>query len=221
MFGKKCSKCEKKINKSYDFCPFCGNNFKSEYHKEDYGFLGRNDIIEKNDPIRFENSFIDRLFKNAVRELPTMIKMIEKQMQNSIEKPKRIEEGLSKIPGNLKVQFFINGKKVLSEKKETSNTLSLKENNKISKGKMEKLMKLPKIEPKSKIRRLSEKIVYELIVPGVKDTGDILINQLENSIEIKAISKDRVYFKTLNISFPMLNYRLNKGNLVLEFKTKN
>ena len=55
---------------------------------------------------------------------------------------------------------------------------------------------------------------------GVVDVEDVLINQLENSIEIKALSKDKVYSKTLNINLPILSYELEKGNLILELQAK-
>ena len=63
----------------------------------------------------------------------------------------------------------------------------------ISKEKMEKLAKLPKKEPPSEVRRMGNKVIYNLEVPGVNDIDDIFINKLESSIEIKAISDDKVY----------------------------
>jgi HSP20 family molecular chaperone IbpA len=80
------------------------------------------------------------------------------------------------------------------------------------------LSKLPKEEPASRIRRLSGRILYELSVPGVNDMNNILINQLENSIEIKAIADNKVYSKTLNINLPILGYRLSQGNLTIELQ---
>jgi len=49
---------------------------------------------------------------------------------------------------------------------------------------------------------------------------ELAINQLENSIEIKAASKDTVYSKKLNINLPILSYRLTKGNLILELQSE-
>ena len=61
----------------------------------------------------------------------------------------------------------------------------------------------------------------------IKNTGaseatidDVFINQLENSIEIKALSKDKVYSKILNVNLPILRYRLSNGNLILELQGK-
>lgn len=221
MFGKKCSRCKKKISKSYDFCPYCGNSLRSKHEKQDYGMLGKNDFFEENDPLLGRRlSFIDRMFNNAMRELPSMIKMIEKQMQedfiDSIDR-----RGPHQLPNNLHVQFFINGKKVLPDQDDEN---EMPEKNLVKKNmpkeKLEKFSKLPKTEPISKVRRLSGKIIYELEVPGVKNIDDVLINQLEDSIEIKALSKDKYYSKTLNINLPIINYKLRKENLILELEAR-
>ena len=100
------------------------------------------------------------------------------------------------------------------------NQQPIKITNTISKEKLKRFSELPKTEPKSKIKRLSNKIIYELIVPGVDNIEDVLINQLENSVEIKALSKDKVYSKNLNINLPILRYHLVKDNLIIEMQAK-
>jgi len=90
----------------------------------------------------------------------------------------------------------------------------------ISEEKARKLAKLPKEEALAKVRRLSNKVVYELDLPEVKSLEDITINQLENSIEIKAFAKDKVFHKIIPISLPITNYNLSKGKLVLELDAR-
>ena len=92
--------------------------------------------------------------------------------------------------------------------------------NRISDKNVERLANLPRKEPKTKMKRLSGKLIYELSIPGVVDLEDVLINQLENSIEIKAISKDKIYSKTLMVSLPILNCELEGGSLILELESK-
>ena len=84
----------------------------------------------------------------------------------------------------------------------------------------ERFSKLKKFVPNSKVRRIGNKVIYELEVPGVKDIEDILINRLENSIEIKALAKDISYSKILNVNLPIIRYGLDNGNLVLELQGK-
>jgi HSP20 family molecular chaperone IbpA len=114
---------------------------------------------------------------------------------------------------------MVNGKEVFPQVQEKNQAKKTKLF--IDKEKIKKLSKLPKEEPLSRIRRLSGRIIYELAVPGVDDINDIIINRLENSIQIKAISPKKVYSKTLNINLPIIGYQLAKGNLILELQSNN
>jgi HSP20 family molecular chaperone IbpA len=80
---------------------------------------------------------------------------------------------------------------------------------------------LERKEPKTNIRRLSNRVVYELEMPGVESLEDISIIKLENSIEIKAISKNKAYVKVIPINLPITNYNLSEGKLILELGIKN
>jgi HSP20 family molecular chaperone IbpA len=75
---------------------------------------------------------------------------------------------------------------------------------------------LPKKDPKIDRRRLSDKVVYEIEIPGVKSLKDISIVQLENSIEIKALTKNHVFHKILPVNLPIKKYNLSRGTLTLE-----
>jgi len=224
MFDKKCDKCKNKIKKDFEFCPFCGNNLSNDFDNEDFDILGKNDFIDENSFQDMNNSFIDKIFNQTM-------KMMEKQMKNLAEqsnnqnKPQRIP--ISEINPNLNVQFFVNGKRVFPPQQEQNNIqnqVAIKpvniKVNKMPLEKLERFSKLKKVEPNSKVRRIGNKVIYELEVPGVKDIEDILINRLESSIEIKALAKDRSYSKILNINLPIIKYGLDKGNLVLELQGK-
>jgi len=87
----------------------------------------------------------------------------------------------------------------------------------LSEEEAERISKLPKEEPGTSVRRLSNKVIYEIDLPGVKEE-DIIINRLQNSIEIKAFTKDKAFFKLIPVSMPIMNYSLKKGKLVLELK---
>lgn len=228
MFSKKCPKCNHKIGKSYDFCQSCGANLKSDFNKEDYGLLGRNDLIKEREPDFLEEIGLGglpfgKILKGAMKELPSIMKMLEKQMEDFSNESARDNQ---QNKSNLNVQFFVNGKRVepvINKNKHQSKKgveriqIVQKE---LSKEKMKMLAKFPKVEPKSEIRRFSGRIVYNLHIPGVKDREDIFINQLENSIEIKALGEDKVYSKTLKLNLPLISYELIKDNLVLELSTE-
>ena len=166
MFKKKCSKCKNKIEKTYDFCPFCGKNFKSKYDNEDFGFLGKNDFIEDEKTFGIGSGFMDKRINKAM-------KMIEKQMR---EMPKEFNQNPNQNQtnprSNMHVQFFVNGKKVIPQKAKLPSNQPIKIKNQISKQKAEKFAKLPRKEPKTTMKRLAGKLVYELAMPGVEDVED-------------------------------------------------
>src|SRR3989344_455933 len=218
MFKKRCPRCEKKVDKGYDFCPYCGLGLKGKYDEEDYGFLGKNDLINENNMSMPQNSLVDKMFSSAMKMAE---KMIEKQMKNMPE----LNEGQIGFPGNMRVQFFVNGKRVPIDRFPLMTNAKKKPKiekriHVISKEKMEKLAKLPKKEPTSEVRRMVNKVIDNLEVPGVNDIDDIFINKLESSIEIKAISDDKVYSKILNVNLPILRYGLSNGNLIIEMQGK-
>ncbi len=68
---------------------------------------------------------------------------------------------------------------------------------------------------------MADKVIYEIEMPEVKSMKDISIVKLENSIEIKAVSKKKAYIKLIPINMPITNYQLEKGKLILELEAKN
>jgi HSP20 family molecular chaperone IbpA len=218
MFKKKCPKCENKINKNFDFCPYCGFNPKSKDDREDYGFLGKNDIVEENlNGIGLGTPFMQQILNQTMKIFENQIK----KMSEDIKIKNKIERVQPNFPIRNNIQLFINGKRIFPEEnlnREKQVQIQKVKVNQISKEKLERLSKFPKKEPVSKVRRLGTKVVYELEVPGVNDINDVLVNRLENSIEIKALSDDLVYSKILNVNLPILRYGLDNGNLILELQ---
>ncbi len=224
MFKKTCSKCRKKLDKTYDFCPFCGVSQKSNFDEEDYGILGKNDIIEREE-FYMGGSFMDKMFNNAFKMAEKILEKHMKELSGEMRRANLDEQKIeNELPNNLDIQFFVNGRRVFPNKKEVKEIESrpnqLKIENKVSHERMNKLLNLPREEPVSKMKRVDGRIIYELATPGVDNIEDVLINQLENSIEIKAISNKKIYSKTLNLKLPILGYKLVKGNLVLELAAK-
>lgn len=216
MFNKKsCNKCGKKINDKDNFCPYCGNSLK-ENNKKDLGMLGENDFdqgfqdISKNLFGGISGGMLNKMLTGAA-------KMLEKEMQKTMK--------ASQPKTNIKL--MINGKEV---KLTPQNKLSKKQTPKkqikeihqiiFDAESQKKFSNLEKTEPKTNIRRFSEKIIYEIDVPEIKSVKDISIIKLENSLEIKALSKEKAYLKAIPINFPLTNYKVSKGKLTLEFGIK-
>jgi len=229
MFKKKCPRCEKKIEKSYDYCPHCGHNISKE---GDYGLLGKNDFEEINQTNLLGGSFMEKLFSTAMNMVEKQVKQMSNpsNFQNQ-NKNQNQNQGIPQNPlNNTNFRLVINGKEVKlpNQAMPTQNTTkqnqtpkqNINPQNSISKEKLNKFSKLPKEEPKSKIKRINGRIIYEISIPGVKNIEDILITRLENSIEIKAFSEDKVYSKNLHINLPIKGYKLFEENLILELEGK-
>ncbi len=228
MKKKKCPHCGNNIEKKHIFCPSCGENLKEGHNKKDYGFLGRNDFISQEIfPKSFLGLFNNKFFSNTMKILEKQLRNFSEDSNKRInEAPKRnLNKTFSNFTNNLDIQFFVNGKKIplknmVSKFEQKKPPKIEKIKNKITKDQIKKFAKLPKKEPKSKVRRLGGRIIYEFSMPGVNKIENVLINRFENSIEIKALSKNNLYLKTLNINLPIIGYKFERNNLILELDAK-
>lgn len=224
MFSrKKCQNCGKKISDKFSFCPTCGKKIESD--DEDYGMLGKNDFIDPvNNLNHFEGSMLGGINSKILNK---MMNSAMKMLENEIKKGAELQNK-EKIP-RTKFELYINGKKVNPEKiivqrKEISNNKEQKQkiqNDHFDDKRIKEFAKLKKVEPKTNIRRLSNKVVYEIEVPGVESIDDISIIRLENSLEIKAISKETAYKKIIPIDLPLKRYKLENDKIVLELGVKD
>jgi HSP20 family molecular chaperone IbpA len=82
-------------------------------------------------------------------------------------------------------------------------------------------LRVPKVteEPKTEIRRVGTKVMVDMEIPGVEREDDVEIRELENSVEVKALSKDKAFFKILTKpgQSRLSGKRFEKGKLRLEF----
>ncbi|MEK6906613.1 MAG: hypothetical protein AABW81_03255 [Nanoarchaeota archaeon] len=218
MFNKKkCKSCSKNISKEYIFCPYCGFSDSEGYDEEEFGILGNSDMINNsvfNDPFfkSMNTGILGKMMNSAM-------KMLEKEMEKEMKHQKNFS--------GREFNLYINGKRVdpknikinnmplipiLEQKKRTVKEKILH----TPKRDFRKFAGFPKSEPTTSMRRLSNKIIYEVNMPEVKSIEDVSIIKLENSIEIKAFSDKKVYSKIIPISLPIIKYNLSKGKLILE-----
>ena len=241
MFKKKIKcRCGKKVDSNFVYCPFCGSALREikEYEDEHEKELK---VIEKNFDEAFKMPFFVKFpFKKLIREIDKQFRDFDRQIGET-----RKEE-LTKLPIpsqgiSIKVETSLDGKPVIKvrqfgpgqkirlgqpvqeperEKREKEKQTKLQKlsTKKLTKAQREKLAKLPREEPQTSVRRLTDKIIYEISLPGIKNENDIIINKLENSIEIKAFTKDKAYFKLIPLNLPIKNYYLEKDKLILELK---
>jgi DNA-directed RNA polymerase subunit RPC12/RpoP len=237
MFKKRCARCGRAISKNYLFCPYCGSDFRildSERKKQgDYGFLGRDDDVARE--LGFFNMKMpfgfNKIFDSLLKEVDKQFKELDRKIGKEPEFPKirEMNKGFSisistetgKEP-KIQIKTFGPGAGELRQEleKEITGKKQIKKKIEISEEKAKKLASLPRHEAETKVRRFSNKIIYEIELPGVKDVKDVFVNKLENSIEVKAFGKDKVYFKLIPLNLPILNYKLKDEKLVLELAEK-
>ncbi len=207
---KKCKNCGERIDEKNRFCSNCGFELNEKSNQNgDWGLLGKNDSSEDSFGNSLFNGFTGNMFSKI---LGSTMKMFEKEMQKM--------QNVPRVP-RTNFELFINGKRINPQnikvtQKAVPKQLKKKESIELPSKKLKDFINLPQETPKTNVRRLADKVVYELEIPGVNSIENVSINHLGNSIEIKATSKTKSYFKIINISLPITNYNLEKDRLVLE-----
>jgi hypothetical protein len=241
-----CNNCKNKISNKYSFCPYCGNPLlnKSKPIKKlnktkDYGILGENDSdtnfiegeiilpkgIEKmmNSLLKNLNIEINEVLNNEdIKDINRNTKI---KPLNPNENPYKNSQGFSISFSNFNQTPKINIIPInkIPNNKNANNSKEKEERlmKNLTKEQIEKFSKLKKEEPKTEIRRFSDVLVYEFLIPKVKSLDDISLLKLENSIELKAVGEDISYKKIIPLNNPIKDYSFSDGKLVLEFSIKN
>lgn len=112
--------------------------------------------------------------------------------------PKSLNIRIKKSSGRPKIEVRGFGRKIPIRSKRTKK--------KTKKPKRSKKVPENVEEPETQIKNLGNKKIIEVKLPGVKGK-DVEINELKESIEIRAFSGNKLYFKVIPIS---PNYSLNK-----------
>jgi HSP20 family molecular chaperone IbpA len=231
---KKCGHCREKVDKEYNFCPYCRAPVKENSRNEDFGMLGKNDMNFLGGvkmPLGF-NTIFNSLLKNLDKQFSQMNQEFLGQNPEKHFKPiKNPKNNLKKSgvsikistmqgrPPEIRIDSFGNSKNKNQERQVQEKIQPVLK--KFSEKEKKIFSSLPMKEPSTEIRRLADKVIYEIKIPGVKSLDDVSINQLENSIEIKVITKTKAYSKIIPINLPIKKYDLAKGKLILELDTRN
>lgn len=220
MFGEKCPKCSKRVKSKYDFCPYCGINLNPEADLDngEYGFLGKDDLNDLGIKLPFGfNALMKPLMKELSKQMTDLDKEIKGEQKHFKEEPKRTKAVKSfsihiGIPGQnpIVLNSGNSGAQIITKNKKEFNLPKVSDNN------LESLKNLPRKEPKTNVRRLSDRIIYEIGLPGVNSLDKINISNLEDGIEIKAIGKDVIFTKMIDVSLPLKRYDFKDNLLILE-----
>lgn len=237
MFSKKtCKRCGRKTSKNDSFCPTCGTPLKRVQRREDFGMLGEDDSFDEMESLSnsifggmgdmggFGGGFMNKMITNTMKMLEKEMQR-EMQGQGKVNKPQNQNNNQNNNMPRARIKLMINGKEInlnngmeeseVNERKEKPRVIKFK---KFSEEQARKFSKLPRKEPKTDLKRIADKISYEIEIPGVESFDEVSILPLENSIEIKAIAKEKGYSKSIPLNLPIINYGFSKGLLVLEFQ---
>lgn len=219
FFGKKnsekekCENCGSLVEQKHSFCAYCGNALEDTMsEKEDFGMLGKNDFTESspmNSPAGFgiTDKLINSLMNSMMKNLEKQFKDAEKGFSNSNE--------IKSFPNGIKIK--ISGPFPNKEKKPAPQI----KQKPVTEEQIKKISVLPREKAKSHVKRLGNKIVYELATPGVSSLEDIFVSKLESGYEIKAVGEKKVYVNSIPINLPMKSYTLAKNKISFEFLSQN
>jgi hypothetical protein len=210
----KCDNCNSNLSDKFNFCPYCGDSLRDENkERRELGLLGRDDFPKAKDIRSNTQNFgiTDKLISSLMN---TMMKSFDKELGNTrnIKNINQENTRIEQIPNGIKISIGVPQQaKPRKEKVQTKKE--------ITEEQMKKLSSLPRTSAKTKIKRLSDKVVYELTAPGIESPNDIFISKLENGYEIKAIGKKKIYTNSISIDLPLRGFSLTDNKLLVEFKT--
>jgi len=202
MFKKKCPSCANKIEKKFNFCPYCGVSFKVRNEREDFGMLGRNDTQGK---IQEEL----KLPFGMNKIMNSLVKQLESQLGNM-----DLGEGQG-IPKGVKIRVARGPqmRQVIREEPKMVEEVPM-----VSDEENDRRAGLKREEVESKVRRLADRIIYEMKTPGVKKKKDVIVTKLASGLEIKAYSKDKCYVKFIPLTVEVIEYYVEAEKVFVELK---
>jgi len=203
MFKKKCPSCAKKIEKKFNYCPYCGVSFKAGGDQANFGMLGRNDSNERVVEDLKLPFGMNKIMNSLVKQLEGQLGNMD--MGDGQGLPRNVKIRVARGPGMNQVVRKVPEKKVIDMP-----VVSNEEN--------ERRMGLPKVEGESRVKRLADTIIYEITAPGVKKKDDVVLTELATGLEIKAYSKDKCYVKFIPLKVEVVAYYVEKEKVVVEIK---
>lgn len=214
----KCANCNSQIDKKFSYCPYCSYSLiDKEKEVRDFGLLGKRDE-QLSTPVigggsmgltdKIVSSIMNSIMKSLEKQFQQMDKNFSKEFMSSMGNAE-----IRPLPNGIAIKISpqANQEQKQPKPKETKRTLSQEQLNKIT--------ALPKEKAKTSLKRLNNKLVYELATPGVSTLEDVFVSKLESGYEIKAIGSKKIYVNSLSVELPLKSYALAKDKLVLEFKT--
>ncbi|MFH0711634.1 MAG: zinc ribbon domain-containing protein [archaeon] len=201
MFKRKCVSCARKVDRKFNFCPYCGESFKARREKDDFGMLGEDDF---GDDVGIEQ----KLPFGMEKIMGSLVKQLEKQMGNM---------NFDGMPKGIRINIVRGRPQMRQVVREAPK--KKREIVRISDEEGRRRMGLKKIEAESKVRRLADRIVYEIDAPGVRDKNDVVVTELATGLEIRVYSKDKCYVKLIPLKVELIEYYVRSEKVFVELRS--
>ncbi len=224
-----CPKCGAKVEKKWSYCPDCGLSFGQQ---EPFSMGNLDDVFRELERMaqQMERGMRMPMRNVEVLDLTPFFQSMKRggftiQINQSGGKPpqvniqtfgdvdrRRLEEQIQRRMG-VKPKVSAPAVQAVSKAAAQAKQVQRVETNaQFAKAKVTK-------EPSAEIRRLGDRLLVDISLPGVKHEKDIDINELEYSVEVKALAGDTGYFKILTKpeQFSLARSRFSDGKLHLEF----
>jgi len=173
---KRCPNCDKKVKDSWKYCPYCGSNLTEKFFKSFDIFEKIDKEFERIDKIFGKNFLIPKIRVKPFRGGGISITISSRGKEPKIEV--KTFGDYKKIEPEIKKRLGVKPRVVEIEEK-------------VRKARVTE-------EPESKVRRIGNKEIITIKLPGVKEE-DVEVKRLEQSIEIRAYAGDKAYFKLIPI----------------------
>ena len=215
----KCESCGSSTEEKHNFCPYCGNSLIDlKKEEENFGLLGRDDLTVPEENYHRVQGFgiTDKLINSLMN---SMMKNLDKQFKNQFKEIEKEAEKaeIKSFPNGIKIK--IAGPFNVMQKNKTNSTQRFARQ-KIDEKQLQKISSLPKAKAKTNVKRIGDKVIYELTTPGVKSAQDIFISKLESGYEIKAIGTKKVYVNSVPINLPLKQFSILNNKVSVEFNAK-
>lgn len=215
MFSsKKCQRCEGKLKDDHSFCPFCGLDLRNpDADMRDFGMLGKNDNVfgapllgGGGRGLGMNDSMFGAIFQQAMKMMEHQLKHLQldgESLDFGDTKPE-----IRRLPNGIQIRI---GPRMQQKQKTEQQPRT------ISEDQRSRMSTLPRGEAKADVRRFSDKVVYELVTPGVADVNDIFVSKVESGYEVKAVGTKKVYVNSLPVGLPLKRYFVKDNRLTIEF----
>lgn len=200
MFNKKCRGCAEKVERKFNYCPWCGSSLKVKAN--DMGMLG---AADSGNAVQAEV----KLPFGVEKIMGGLVKQLEKQLGNMDVDPK------TGMPKGLKIQI---GKMPVNGQVAQNATPKKRAAVVVSREESERRSGLEKVNADSRVKRLGDVIIYEIKAPGIRKAENVVITELETGIEIRAYGDDKCYVKVIPLKVEILGMRIDREKVSVELK---